>query len=231
MRPRLEHAPELLDEETHDPLVLEHSLRHVSQVNRFLGGYSTALAGLRPLLRPGSTAQILDIGTATGDIPRFIAAAARASGARVTIVATDLHPQMRALAQTLCSAWPEITIEPADAFALPYEDQSFDAVLLSLTLHHFEDDGPVAAVREAGRVGKLVVVNELERGWMNYAGARLLGATWWRGNVLTRHDGPLSVLRAFTPSELRAIARDAGLTDVHVERRWFGRLLMTGRSE
>lgn len=230
MRARLQHAPELLDEETHDPRSLEHSLAHITQVNRFLGGYSSALAGLRPLLSAGSTARILDIGTATADIPRFLAAAARASGARITIVATDLHPQMRALAQTLCAGWPEISIEPADAFALPYADHSFDAVILSLTLHHFEDDGPVVAVREAGRVGRMVVVNDLERGWMNYAGARLLSATWWRGNTLTRHDGPLSVLRAFTRDELRAIAHDAGLTDVHVERRWFGRLLMTGRS-
>jgi SAM-dependent methyltransferase len=230
MRARLQHAPELLDEETHDPAVLEHSLGHVAQVNRFLGGYSTALAGLRPLLNAGSAARILDIGTATGDIPRAIAAAARAAGAHITIVATDLHPQMRALAQRLSAAWPEITVEAADALALPYPDKSFDAALLSLTLHHFEDDAPVVAVREAGRVAKLVIVNELERGWMNYAGARMLGATWWRSNILTRHDGPLSVLRAFTPDELHDIARTAGLVDVRVQRRWFGRLLMTGRS-
>ena len=64
---------------------------------------------------------------------------------------------------------------------------------------------------------------------MNYIGARLLSWTWWRANPLTRHDGPLSVLRAFTAPELLAIARSAGLHGVRVERRWFFRLLLTAQ--
>jgi hypothetical protein len=48
--------------------------------------------------------------------------------------------------------------------------------------------------------------------------------------MLTRHDGPLSVLRAFTADELRDIALRAGLVHVRVQRRWFFRLLLTGTS-
>ncbi len=231
MKNRLRNAPELLDDETHDDLVLAHSLDHVAQVNRFLGGHAVVLSALEPLLVTGGVLRILDIGTGSADIPRAIVDAARGIGVDVSIVATDLHPQMRARASEQCAAYPEIRIESADALALPYADASFDVTILSLMIHHLEDASPAAAVREAARVGRFVIVNELERGWLNYAGARLLAATWWRSSPLTRHDGPLSVRRSFTVTELRAIARDAELVDVHIRRRWFGRLLMTGRAD
>ncbi|HEX6694278.1 MAG TPA: methyltransferase domain-containing protein [Longimicrobiales bacterium] len=227
MRARLSDAPELLDDAMHDAGVLEASLHHVAQVNRYLGGESSVLHALEPLLTPDATTRILDIGTGAGDIPVAVAAAARRRGASVSITATDIHPQMRALATARARSWPEVNIEYADALSLPWPDASFDAALLTLTLHHFEGDEPARVLREAGRVARLVVVSDLERSALNYAGARLLAWTWWRSNPLTRHDGPLSVLRAFTSAELRDIATRAGLRNVRVERRWFGRLLLT----
>jgi ubiquinone/menaquinone biosynthesis C-methylase UbiE len=230
MRVRLRNAPELLDDESHDPRVLEQSLEHVAQVNRFLGGHSAARAAVRPLLRYSATLRILDIGTGSADIPRALVRDARAAGTAVEIIATDIHPQMRAVAAACTVEYPEIRIEAADALALPFPDDTFDVALLSLALHHFEGEAPVTALREAARVAGMVVVNELERSRINYAGAWLLSNTWWRGNVLTRHDGPLSVLRAFTRGELTAIARAAGLADIRIQRRWFYRLLLTARA-
>ena len=123
---------------------------------------------------------------------------------------------------------PMIRVERADALSLHYEPNSFDVVLLSLTLHHFEHDDQVRALREAGRVARLaVVVNELERCLPNYIGARLLAATRWRSNRLTRHDGPLSVLRAFTKDELANVAVEAGLRVVSLRRFFFHRLVLT----
>ena len=43
-------------------------------------------------------------------------------------------------------------------------------------------------------------------------------------NRLTRNDAPLSVLRAYTPAELRDLLRQAGINDADVEistHRWF----------
>ena len=229
MRARLINAPEVLDDAVHDEAVLEQSLHHVAQVNRYLGGERTVLSALEPLLASGKSTRILDIGTGAGDIPVVVAAVARERGAVVTITATDIHPQMLAIAARRAKGWQEITVEHADALALPYDDASFDAALITLTLHHFDGDAPVHVLREAGRVARLVVVSDLERSMLNYAGARLLAWTWWRFNPLTRHDGPLSVLRAFTAGELRDIAARAGLRSLSVERRWFGRLLLTAR--
>jgi ubiquinone/menaquinone biosynthesis C-methylase UbiE len=227
--PRAEHAPELLDAEHHDPAELGQSLGHVAAVNKWLGGARALLIHVTPLLRADRTTRILDIGTGSADLPRRIADWARTHGRSVEIVATDLHPQMRAIAAAACAAYPEITIESADALALPYENGSFDIVTLSLTLHHFDGDQQVRVLREIARVVReQVIVNELERTRLNYLGARIMAWTFWRGNRLTKHDGPLSVMRAFTPNELARLGAAARLSG-KIHRHYFQRIVFTGR--
>jgi hypothetical protein len=46
---------------------------------------------------------------------------------------------------------------------------------------------------------------------------------------MARHDGPLSVLRAYTPAEVRAIVAQAGLAHARVEARPLFRILITLR--
>ncbi|HSJ25993.1 MAG TPA: methyltransferase domain-containing protein [Longimicrobiales bacterium] len=230
MRKRLAHAPELLDDDVHDPAELEQSLDQVAEVNAMLGGRRAAWRAVLPLLRAEGTTSILDIGTGSADIPMDLASRATRARRLVRITATDVHAQIREIASRRTADVPAITVADADALALPFDNDSHDIVLLSMTLHHFEEAEQVTALREAGRVARCaVIVNELERCRANWVGARFLAATRWRGNRITRHDGPLSVLRAFTGAELAATARTAGLTVESVRRRWFFRLVMVAR--
>ncbi|MGN6564846.1 MAG: hypothetical protein ACTHMU_19475, partial [Thermomicrobiales bacterium] len=57
-----------------------------------------------------------------------------------------------------------------------------------------------------------------------YLGARLL-VTLLR-NPMTHHDAPVSVLRAYTRAELRALAHTAGLAGARVTSRFPFRLLL-----
>lgn len=221
-------AAERLDAPSHDPAVLGASLAHVAGVNSWLGGRRALRLALAPRLRTGL--QVLDVGTGSADLPLDVARAARRERAAVTIVATDRHLQMLTIAAGTTAGITEIRLAGADALALPFADRSFDVVLLSLVLHHLDDDLAVRALREAGRVSGIVVVNELHRTRANYLGARVLGATLWRGNPLTSHDGPLSVLRAYRPAELGALAERAGLAVLELRRRWFQRLVLVAAS-
>nr|NIP60947.1 methyltransferase domain-containing protein [Gemmatimonadota bacterium]NIR81337.1 methyltransferase domain-containing protein [Gemmatimonadota bacterium]NIT90173.1 methyltransferase domain-containing protein [Gemmatimonadota bacterium]NIU34000.1 methyltransferase domain-containing protein [Gemmatimonadota bacterium]NIV64322.1 methyltransferase domain-containing protein [Gemmatimonadota bacterium] len=117
-----------------------------------------------------------------------------------------------------------------DGCRLPFATGSFDVAITVLTLHHFDDADVREVLGEMGRVAReRVVANDLERCLPNYVGARLLATTLWRRDPLTRHDGPASVLRSFTPAELRAAGEEAGLRDVRVRRRFPWRLVLEAR--
>ncbi len=210
---RARNAPELLDEPRHDEHELTRSLAHLAAINRWLGGTHALLRHVGPLLRADRTTRILDVGTGSADLPRNIVDWARRHDRRVAILATDVHPQMRAVAAAACAAYPEITVQLASALALPFATGSFDISTVSLTLHHFDEADQLRLMRELARVTRHeIIVNELQRTRLHYLCARLMAHTLWRGNRLTRHDAPLSVLRAFNPAELLQLAGAAGLS-------------------
>jgi ubiquinone/menaquinone biosynthesis C-methylase UbiE len=102
-----------------------------------------------------------------------------------------------------------------DALRLPFAAARFDLVLCSLALHHFSDDDAVAVLRELARVTKgVLIVNDLRRSPTACALIWLL--TRFCRNRLTRYDSPLSVRRAFTPEEMRALAHAAALDGARV---------------
>jgi SAM-dependent methyltransferase len=122
-----------------------------------------------------------------------------------------------------------VRVVQGDGLCLPFADSTFDVAYTVLTLHHFREAAAVTVIREMARVARrLVVVNDLERNLGAWLGARALAVSVWRGNRITRHDGPLSVRRSFTPGELMALAEQAGLRFPRVHRRLAFRLSLEG---
>lgn len=227
---RRSRARERLDEPGQDPAVLERSLEHVAGVNRFLGGRRALLDAVASAAADSRELRVLDLGTGSADLARALVDWGRRSRRRVTVTATDVHDAMLGFARSRCAAYPEIDLERADARALAFDDDSFDVVTASMMLHHLEDEDALVALREMARVCRdAVIVNELERCVPGYLGALSLALTVWSRNPITRHDGPLSVRRAYTPQELDALMRRAGLRQVRVRRRWAFRVVGTGR--
>lgn len=211
---------ERMDEPAQDRDELARSLADLRGVNRWLGGTRVALVHLEALIErhPQPSYRIVDLATGSGDIPLVIARWARERDVQVEIVATDNHPTTLELAAEHTAHEPAVRTELADALHLPWADGAFDVALLSTALHHFDDERDCLRVlREMGRVSRIgFIVNDLARSRTALLGARLLAATVWRTHPLTRHDGPLSVRRAFTPAELRTLAARAGFAKAEV---------------
>ena len=125
--------------------------------------------------------------------------------------------------------FPAFGVEPQLGRVYGEEDDrpgAADVVTASLLLHHLEPAAAarsLAEMRAAARRG--VVINDLLRSRMT------LGLVWVVTRLFTRHpfarhDGPLSVRRAYSPQELRAIAARAGVRRLDVRRYpWLGRIV------
>jgi 2-polyprenyl-3-methyl-5-hydroxy-6-metoxy-1,4-benzoquinol methylase len=217
---RAEHAVEMLDRPA--PFAdLAESLADIARLNAIFGGRHITVRHVARLLAdiPRDRAvTVLDVGTGGADLPRALARWARRAGRRILILALDRDAGTVAFARRAAASYPEIVLLQSDALALPVRLASIDVVISALTLHHLE---PSAAVRHltemdaAARVG--FVVNDLMRSRAAYCAVWLATRALTR-NRMSRHDGPLSVLRAYTPDEVRRLSEKAGLFDVRVHR-------------
>ncbi|MGI9614627.1 MAG: methyltransferase domain-containing protein [Acidimicrobiales bacterium] len=118
-----------------------------------------SLQRLVDVLEPAADWRALDIATAAGHTAFALAPHVR------EVVATDLTPEMldvgRAGAQE--RDIHNVTFEPADAEALPFDDASFDLVTCRIAPHHFPN--PDRFVTESARVlrpgGRLGLVDNV----------------------------------------------------------------------
>ena len=105
----------------------------------------------------------------------------------------------------------------------------YDVWMCSLFLHHLDKEPGQQLLERMGRqASRLVLVNDLIRGWPGYLLARI-GSHVLSRSAVVHTDGPLSVQAAFTRSELLHLAEQAGLHDSTVSWRWPCGMLLTWR--
>ena len=195
---------------------LEANLRDIRRLNAWFGGTRLAVHGLGQVLEGKDRARVLDVATGSGDIPLAMTRWGRSRGLDLRVVGADVSPLVVAAARRHV-AGSDVRLAQADARALPWRDETFDVVCCCLALHHFPPDEAVQVLREMWRVAShAILVTDLTRSVPAYVGTWLATRTI-ASNVLTRHDGPLSVLRAYTPDELRQLAKQADVSPATVK--------------
>lgn len=210
---RASGATELLDGplEAH---VLEGNLRDLVRLNRWLGGSRLSWRALQTVMQPvpaNHTVSLLDVGTGAGDIPLSLVRRARDAGRRLEVKATDVRPEIVALAERWTANEPGVSLALGASDGIDEPDSSYDIVHASLVMHHLELPEARRLLAEMARVARrAVIVNDLDRGRHWWLGAWLVSrlAT---ANRYTRNDAPLSVRRAYRPAEVLGLAASVGL--------------------
>ena len=219
--------------------LLEEDLRNLRIINRRLGNYRNVVRGLNRLVGAQKIHRfsLLDVGTGSGDVPARITDWAQQRGIKTSIVALEPEPVTAQVAATLTQqtnppfipllqrgkACPEqsrregdfrrcgISVVRGDGMAPPFHPASFDFVLASQLLHHFSEEQIIRLLRIWSPLARrAIIVSDLVRHPLAYYGIRLLTKLCTR-NAMTRTDAPLSVARAFTLTEWRALLREADI--------------------
>ena len=202
---------ELMDDLSRPVAEFEQAYRELATINRRLGGIR-ALDRFLPL----KGGLVLDVAAGGCDIGDALV-----ERRACRVVSLDLNPM--GLKRTR-HTWPVV----GDGMRLPFADATFDAVICTLSFHHLTDDESGQVLSEMWRTCRgYILVNDLHRHPVAYASIWVLSRLFSKSTMVI-HDGPVSVRRAFSPEEFRAIADRAGVR-AKVHRSFPFRLVLVGR--
>jgi len=128
--------------------------------------YRAMFRTLVDLMAPEPTSRILDVGCGSGALDRQLAE--RLPGARIDAV--DVNPFLQREAAALAAGFGDrIRFAPGGATALPFPDQTFDAVFSVTVLEECDAEKAIAeflrATRPGGRIAVVVRAIDLPQWW------------------------------------------------------------------
>jgi 2-polyprenyl-3-methyl-5-hydroxy-6-metoxy-1,4-benzoquinol methylase len=223
--------PEVMDDPSLDARRHFHALRGLSRINRLSASSRIVFQPLAALARELGVRhlRVLDVATGSGDIPLALWRRGRRRGLELEILGLDISPRAVEFGTARAeSSGANVRFQRLDVFqqSLP---EGYDAVMCSLFLHHLDRSRAVRLLQKMAHAAThVVMVNDLERCPIGLVAAETVCRLTTTSSVV-HVDGPRSVRAAFTLEEAADIAREAGLTDARIQRRWPFRYLLTWR--
>ena len=201
---------EIMDDFTMEGALFRDTLDKLEIINRFLGGNSVTINGLKNLLKNQSknkTITIVDLGCGNGDILRDVAKFGRKNNYSFNLIGIDANLAAIEYAKELSKEYSELSFKTIDILSEDFKKQSYDVVLCTLFLHHFKNEELISFLKTTTNKATIgVVVNDLHRHKLAYYLFKLIG--FFIKNKMVRQDGLTSVLRAFKREDLENIAKE-----------------------
>ena len=210
---------EIMDDFTMEGVLIRDTLDKIEIINRFLGGNTVTIKGLKKILKNQSknkTITIVDLGCGNGDILRDIAKFGRKNNYSFKLIGIDANLAAINYAKELSKEYSELSFKTIDILSEDFKKESYDIVLCTLFLHHFKNEELISFLKttiEKATIG--VVVNDLHRHKLAYYLFKLIG--FFIKNKMVRQDGLISVLRAFKRKDLENISTQI---KVHFSIQW-----------
>ena len=204
---------EIMDDFTMKGELLRDTLDKLGSINKWLGGNSITIDGIKQLLKGNSkdkTYSIIDLGCGHGDILRLVADFGRKKGYKFKLIGIDANQDTIDYTNELSENYPELTFRNEDIFSNEFQKINYDIALTTLFLHHFKEEEIVDLLSSLSNKATLgIVVNDLQRSEIAYGLFKLLGLVI--SNYMIKQDGLTSILRAFKREDLERISNKLNL--------------------
>lgn len=201
----------------------DECLRHIEIVNNLTLGYRPVLFWLKKIRPPTASERkltIIDIGSGRGEMLRQIGKLAKRKKMNIHLTGIDINPMATAAAEKSTPADMGIHYKTADIFAMD-RAQKADFIISTHFTHHLGNDELVRFLRwmdDHALQGWFI--NDLHRHKLPYLFIKYV-LSLVPINKMSRHDGPISVARAFTAADWRRALQQAGIPPAQSRIRWF----------
>jgi SAM-dependent methyltransferase len=213
---------ELIDSLQIDEKDLYKNLAEFELLNKLFGSNRVLFNGLNKIENKyefGATKKkivIADIGCGAGDGLRFIQLWAQKRNISCELIGIDVNPAIIKYAQKASLGIPNLQFFVLDANDASFQGMNFDIVCLNNVFHHFQnDEASNFLIKLKKETHFAILINDLKRHIIPYY--TILGLTKvFNFSNLAKHDGPLSILKAFSHNELSAIFEKTKIHDFEV---------------
>ncbi len=209
---------EIMDDFSINDERIDNALRELKAINIVLGGKTTTKKGFRILRKRKSLLEkltVLDAGAGGADVFEN-------ENNLYTITALDKNPRTC----TYLREHSPHTVVCGDAMNIPFKEQAFDVVHVSLFLHHCTEEQIVQLMQSFSHVARHgIIINDLRRSLFALIGIKILTLLFSRSEMV-KHDAPLSVRRGFTKDELVRIVNRCSFKNITIKRTWAFRWLV-----
>jgi 2-polyprenyl-3-methyl-5-hydroxy-6-metoxy-1,4-benzoquinol methylase len=222
-------ATELLDAPNIPKEILFTNLHELEFINRILGGNRISLNGIKKIVtNKNKSYHIVDLGCGGGGLMKQIAIWARSDGYSVKLTGVDKNSDVIHFMDDNCMDFPEISGVATDYDTYLKTGIPIDIVHCSLFCHHLKNDELNELFKYIKQsVSNGFVINDLHRSWFAYYGVKIF-TFLFNGSVLSKNDGPISILRAFKLKELNTLLQNAHIKNYSIKWKWAFRYLITG---
>ena len=214
---------EILDDTSLRGSEMEAMLSDLETVNTLLGGDKVTLFGIVSLLTNTNKERvitILDVGCGDGAFLRKLETFGKKNGYQFKLVGIDANAFIIDQAILRSHHQPNISFEQKNIFSKDALHPQYDIALCTLFLHHFDTKQIISILDKLTAEAKIgVVVNDLERNWFAFWLFRLFSSIFIKTHI-AKHDGLVSVARAFKRSELIAISETIAQTTYTLKKKW-----------
>lgn len=217
--------PELMDDPTIDPLILDQAVADINKVNTLLGGFKFTLNEVKQYIHGDDLLRIVDFGCGDGAMLRYLACHLPQSN--LEFIGIDLSPRSIAQAIEKSKDDKRLSFRESDITTIHPDDLQADILITTLTLHHFSDDQIVGLLKTFKKLtSTAIIINDLHRNRLAFQFFKWFSPIF-RLHKISIHDGLISIASGFKSADFKQYAQEAGISNDRLKWKWSFRYIWT----